>query len=131
MVQAEPLAVAVAEIKFKPDSAMEVSLGNVVIDAFDPALEIGKIAFNCVGVDSIAHVFIGTVIDRLVRSEIGTDATEYRRFIRHQIGFPRGVLFKDGSKVVGAHVGRMEGTNSSVPFDQRKHGIQMRWCCLG
>jgi hypothetical protein len=61
-----------------------VLLAAVLIHADHAALEHAEVAFNRVGVDGAANVFVGTVIDDLVTGKIFAHMAILTGIIRHQ-----------------------------------------------
>src|SRR5437763_670040 len=62
IVDAEPFAVAVAEVEFGK-VAVKVLLAHMEVAADDPALQDREEAFNRIRVELAAHIFFGAVID--------------------------------------------------------------------
>src|SRR5690606_16137101 len=78
IIYAKGDAVAVAEIELGK-VAVQVLLGDVLVDALHAALEDRIVAFDRVGVDAATRPFIVAVIHGLMRGEQRADATLVER----------------------------------------------------
>jgi|SRR5271165_4519261 len=99
---------------------MQVRLADVVKVAIDTAFYQSKMGL-CrvyVGVASKTDVFACGMVDGMVSRKSLAERRIYRTLISHQRTLWTGVLFKDGTKRLGRHVGDVKATGFTVALDQ-------------
>src|SRR6266446_2800006 len=107
IINTEPNAIAVAEIELSKIS-VQVLFFAMLVDAFHAALEDRIEAFNRIGVDVAANVFLLTVVDGFVAGKLRTNLKILTSLVGHQGGF-----FRD----VGANDRRNLGNGSAIHME--------------
>lgn len=122
VVNAKLDAVAVPEIELT-EIPLQVGFGDVLINAVDAALEDRKVALDGVGVGVAPDVFLGAVVDGLVRSEVPADAGIDRRLVAHEAAVHVGVAPEDGPQQLGSDVRDVEAADLAAALYQRHDGL--------
>jgi hypothetical protein len=110
--------VIVSEIKFR-EIAVQMLLGAVLIDAFHAALEDGIVAFDGVGGDLAAYIFLFAVVHRAMVFELAANFHVVPRFVGHQAAFPTDVRPQDRRNVGNRRVVDMEATAEGSETNRR------------
>lgn len=101
--------------------ALKVRFADVVIGADQAALEKAEEAFDAVGMDFPAHIFLSKVIDHRVLLE---GAARHIAPVRSGVSEKLGVLgdlgLKDRLQGFTVNVGNVEGASGTVTLDQRE-----------
>jgi hypothetical protein len=128
VIDAKPLASAVAEIKFE-QIAMQVRFADVLIHAVNAALQDREKAFNRVsGDDAVtlaAHVFVFAMGDGLVRSKIPADLLERTRFVGHESAFRRRKIVQCRANIVSGYIGHVDRTRGTAALNQGQDGVHV------
>jgi hypothetical protein len=103
VVNAKPLAVAVAEIKLG-QIALQVRFAHMLVNAVNPTFQDREEAFHAIGGDEAvafaAGVFILAVIDGLMRGEVPAEVHKRRRLVGHKMALGRGVIVEHRADIV-------------------------------
>jgi len=122
IIDAELDSVVVAEIELG-QIPLQMSGGDMLIDAINTALEGAEISLDGVGVDDAANVFLFAVFDRSMGCEVVADVGVGLGLVAHEIALPRNVARHDAAQRFGVHVRDMEGEDAALALDKGKHGL--------
>jgi hypothetical protein len=101
IIDAEPNAMAVPEIELGKVT-VQVLLAAMLVDAFHAALEYRIEAFNGIGVNDAAHIFLSRKVDGLVHPEFLVQPAVCFPFIAHDESFFRDVGPNDWKELAGS-----------------------------
>ena len=109
--------IGVAEVVFAQVAA-QMSLGHVLIDTIDAALEDGEITLNRIGVNVTPDVFAAAVVDSGGFGEVPRNAGVDVAFVGQEPAFGGNILADDGAKIGSGHVRHMETADDPAAFHQ-------------
>src|SRR5437588_370652 len=113
VANARRFPIGVAEIKLA-QIALQVRFRDVLVNAIDAVLEDRKVAFNGVGMDRAANVFLSGVLHGEVAREIPADPGVDRSLIGHEPAIAMDVPRDDGPQHLGGNVRNMEAANQPL-----------------
>jgi hypothetical protein len=121
VVNAKRNARVVPEIELR-QIPVQMLFGAMLVDAMHAALKDAEHAFDGVRVGIAAHVFVGTVVDRLVVRELGTDLRIEAAFVGIENRLAMHVRRDDGRHVVDTGALDVEAANLATTLDKGDNG---------
>jgi hypothetical protein len=101
----------------------------MLIDAFHATFEDRIIAFDSVGMDDTANIFIGLVADAFMAREMFTEREIMAAFVGHYRGFFRNIGLDDRDYIGRASSLRHGTSEPAWSCDQRE--IELHFCGRG
>jgi hypothetical protein len=124
VVYAKPHAVRISKIELR-QIAVQVLLAAMLIDSLHATFEDRIIAFNGVGVNMAANVFLLAVIYAFMARKFGADFEILASFVSHQGGFAGHIGTHDWRNVGNGGAINMETAGTAAPLDQGENRILM------
>jgi hypothetical protein len=124
IVNSETDAVAIAEIELRKIS-VQMAFAAMLVNAFHATLEDRIEAFDSIGMDVPANVFLSAMVHALMAGEFGADLKILAGFVGHQCGFFGDVRANDWGDIGDGGTIDMEAAGAATAFDKGKNRILM------
>src|ERR1700730_9571614 len=122
VIYAEPNAVAIAKIEFT-QIAVQMALATMLVNAFHAALENAVVAFDGVGVDNAATVFMRRMVNAFMACKLAADCFVMAPFVGHQVRFLADIISHDTLNIGAAGAINMEAAGRAATLNKGQYDI--------